>query len=198
MLEDIDGELMQVRASGLADLINVVIEQFEQHCLMAKKIYDQFGHIPDAQTREENGYDIKSNSIIAQTFTAMIVEAFYFDYYFGKNSKTKAENWSKQSPIKQFEQLSINYLNEPNFVNQDLYIKLKELNKVRKRWVHNQSTELGKYQKDLMYLSADGCIQLLREFFEYFYTKDNSCKVAQFTHSVLSEVQLKFKGYNGL
>jgi hypothetical protein len=198
MLEDVDGQLVQIRESGLADLLSVVIEQFELHCQMAKEMYKEFGCIPDIKIQQENGYDARNSAIISQTFTAMIIEAFYFDYYFGKNSKTKAEKWSKQSPMKQFEQLCVNYLNQPEFESLDLHIKLKELNKVRKRWVHNQSTEIGKYRKDLGYLSADGCIQLLREFFEYFHTKDTSCKLAEFTHSVLTELQLNTKGYNGL
>lgn len=198
MLREVDGKLIQIRASGLADLLKVVIEQFQLHCQTCDQIYKQFGCIPDLNTREEHGYDTKSVGIIAQTFTAMTVEAFYFDYYFGKKSKNKAESWSKQSPIKQFEQLSVNYLKQPDFEKLELYAKLKELNKVRKHWIHNQSTEMGKYSKDLGYLSADGCIQLLREFFEYFYVNDDSCTVANVTYSILTEIQMITKGYNDL
>ncbi|MCL1060311.1 hypothetical protein L2729_20310 [Shewanella gelidimarina] len=198
MLKEIDGRLVQIRASGFSDLLKVVIEQFQLHCDTCSKIQKQFGYIPESKVLQQNGYNVKSVSIIAQTFTAMTVEAFYFDYYLGRNSKGKAEKWSQQSPIKQFEQLSVNYLNQQNFEELELYIKLRDLNKVRKHWIHNKSTDIGKYSKDLSFLSADGCIQLLREFFEYFSINDENCTLSKVTYSILSEIQKDTKGYNEL
>lgn len=153
--------------------------------------------VPSYEELENDYPEFKSFNIVSQTFTAMIVEAFYFDYYHGKVSKRKAEEWSKQSPIKQFEQLSKQYLKVSDCKNSDLYSKLCDLNKVRKRWVHNQSTQIGKYKKYLSYLSADGCIQLLREFFLYFYTHDSNCYTASFTYDALTRLQIECKGYSG-
>lgn len=197
MLEQLDEKLVQVRASGLGDLINVVTLQFRQYTSLLQRFYEENGRAPNFEELREEYSEFKSFNIISQTFTAMIVEAFYFDYYHGKVSKGKAEDWSKQSPISQFEQLSEQYLNVPNYKESGIYAQLCDLNKVRKRWVHNQSTQIGKYSKDLNYLSADGCVQLLREFFEYFYTHDCSCVSASVIFEALTQLQIECKGFSG-
>ncbi len=196
MLEQVDEELVQVRASGLGDLINVVALQFRQYTSLLQYFYEENGRAPSHEELKKEYSEFKSLNIISQTFTAMIIEAFYFDYYHGKVSKGKAEEWSKQSPITQFEQLSEQYLNVSDYKESDLYIQLCDLNKVRKRWVHNQSTQIGKYRKDLNYLSADGCVQLLREYFRYFYTYDSSCLTASVSFDALTQLQVECKGFS--
>ncbi|MBR9828901.1 MAG: hypothetical protein GYB41_09690 [Oceanospirillales bacterium] len=197
MLEQVGDELVQVRASGLGKLINVVSLQFRQYISLFQHIYEETGKTPALEEIEKDYSEFTSFNIVAQTFTAMIVEAFYFDYYHGKESKGRAEEWSKQSPIKQFEQLSENFLHATDYKDTDLYVKLNDLNKVRKRWVHNQTAQLGKYKKDLNYLSADGCVQLLREFFSYFHSHDDTCYTALATYNALTQLQIDYKGFCG-
>lgn len=197
MFEQVNEELVQVRASGLYDLINVVALQFRQYTSLLQRFYKENGRPPNYDELKENHPEFKSFNITSQAFTAMIIEAFYFDYYHGKVSKGKAEKWSQQSPIKQFEQLSEQYLTVSDYKESNLYAQLCDLNKLRKRWVHNQSTQIGKYKKDLNYLSANGCIQLLREFFEYFYKYDRSCLTALITLDFLTQLQIECKGFSG-
>lgn len=185
------GKLIQVRASGLGDLLKIVMEQFQLHCYLSKRA-------KEGVEDEDVLFDVKSITIIAQTFTALVVEAFYFDYYYEKHSKSKAEKWSKQSPIKQFEIISVEIFHDADIINSSLYASLKDLNRMRKRWVHNQSTQLGKYRKDLNFISADGCVQLLRELFDYFYHKDSSYLLSKHLFDILSDLQCNAKGYNGL
>lgn len=197
MLSEFEGKIIQVRASGFGDLLLIVVEQFNRHCCLIQNAYEVNGSIPSYETIKKDYPEHKSISIIAQTFTAMVIEAFYFDYYHSRVSKGKAERWSKQSPLNQFTDLSEKFLKVNHSDQAELYSRLENLNKLRKRWVHNQSTQLGKYKKDLDYYNADGCIQLLREFFEYFYTHDPECLIAKVTLDGLTQVQLDNKGFIG-
>ena len=191
MLEEKNGRLTQIRASGMSDLLIVVVQQFQHYCSEAiqLKLKHQTDLTPETIGKEcpEN----KSRVIISQTFTAMVVEAFYFDYKHGKESKSQATKWSKQSPVAQFVQLSDRYLFVKNSENTDLYNKLTDLNKLRKRLVHNESTSLGNYRKDLNYLTPIDCLDLLIELFAYFYKHDRECHTAKFTFDILSEVRNK-------
>jgi len=189
MLEEKDGKLVQVRASGMSDLLMVVIQQFQHYCLEAIYLKLKYKENLTPEIISQECPENKSRTIIAQTFTAMVVEAFYFDYKHGKESKGKAEKWSKQSPLTQFEQLSTNYLKVENVKETSLYKTLSDLSKLRKRWVHNQSTPLGNYIKDLNYLTPIGCLDLLIEFFSYFYEHDQECHTAKFTFDILSDIK---------
>ena len=189
MLEEIDGELVQIRASGMSDLLIVVIQQFQHHCLEAIHLKMKYNEELTPEIISKECPESKSRSIISQTFTAMVIEAFYFDYKHGKESKGKAEKWSKQSPLTQFEQLSRNYLKVKDVKDIDLYSKLSDLSKLRKRWVHNQSTPIGNYKKDLNYLTPIGCLDLLIEFFAYFYEHDRECHIAKFTFDILTDIK---------
>lgn len=189
MLEEKDGELVQVRASGMSDLLMVVIQQFQHYCLEAIHVKLKYKENLTPEIISKECPENKSRSIISQTFTAMVVEAFYFDYKHGKESKSEAEKWSKQSPLNQFEQLSTNYLKVKGVEYSALYKKLSDLNKLRKRWIHNQSTPIGNYKKDLNYLTPIGCLDLLIEFFAYFYEHDKECHTAKFTFNILSNIK---------
>lgn len=198
MIEEIEGKLTQVRASGIADLLKVVTEQFVIHCNTVSLVYEKYGKIPEDQCLVQDNLTAKNQAIISQVFTAMIIEAFYFDYYHGKKSKSKAEEWSKQSPVEQFKYLAQEFWGIENSEDTELYNQLYDLNKVRKRWVHNQSTQLGKYAKDLNYLSADGCIDFLRRFFKFINDQDPSYKAAKLISDHLSSLQFEMKGCTGL
>lgn len=191
MLEEKDGKLVQVRASGMSDLLMVVIQQFQHYCHEAIHLKLKYKENLTPEIISQECPENKSRAIIAQTFTAMVVEAFYFDYKHGKASKGQAEKWSKQSPLTQFEQLSKNYLKVENVKDTALYKTLSDLSKLRKRWVHNQSTPLGNYKKDLNYLTPIGCLDLLIEFFSYFYKHDQECHTAKFTFGILSDIKKK-------
>ena len=189
MLEEKDGELVQIRASGMSDLLIVVIQQFQLHSLEAIHLKLKYKEELTPEIISKECPENKSRTIISQTFTAMVIEAFYFDYKHGKESKGEAEKWSKQSPLTQFEQLSINYLKVKNVKEIDIYKKLSDLSKLRKRWVHNQSTPTGNYNKDLNYLTPIGCLNLLIEFFAYFYEYDRECHTAKFTFNILTDIK---------
>jgi hypothetical protein len=198
MIEEIEGKLIQVRASGIVDLLKVVTEQFVIHCNTVSLVYQKYGKIPEDKCLIQDNLDLKTQGIVSQVFTAMIIEAFYFDYYHGKKSKSKAEEWSKQSPVKQFSSLAKEFWNIENFEEIELYKQLYDLNKLRKRWVHNQSTQFGKYARDLNYLSADGCVEFLRSFFTFVAEQDPSYKAAKIISDHLSALQFNVKGYTGL
>ncbi len=199
MISKINGELVQVRASGLGDLIKIVALQFKEHVQILEQMYHEEGKILNEDEIDKKYPQIKSTGIIAQVFSAMIIEAFYFDYYQGKRSKSKAELWSKKySPIQQFECLSENFLSIDKSNETDLHIKLCLLGKVRIHWVHNKSAPLGNYnKKNLTYFNADQCIQLLRELFYYFYEHDNTCETANLTYKSLTDLQKEYKGFSG-
>lgn len=198
MIEAIEGKLTQVRASGIAELLKVVTEQFIIHCNTVNLVYEKYGKIPEGKLLAQESFDAKTQAIVSQVFTAMIIEAFYFDYSHGKKSKSEAEKWSKQSPVEKFSSLAKKFWNIENIEEIELYKQLHDLNKVRKRWVHNQSTQLGRYRKDLNYLSSDGCVELLRSFFSFVDEQDPSYKAAKLISDYLSALQFNIKGYTGL
>jgi len=198
MIEELEGKLTQVRASGIGDLLAVVTEQFIFHCNTVSQVCEKYGKIPEDECLVQENLTAKNQAIVSQVFTAMIIEAFYFDYYHGKKSKSKAEDWSKQSPVKQFISLAQEFWGIKNVQETELYSQLNDLNKVRRRWIHNQSTQLGNYAKDLNYLSADGCIDFLRRFFIFIDEQDPSYKAAKLISDHFSSLQLQMKGYTGL
>ncbi|HEH9428779.1 TPA: hypothetical protein SIA29_003963 [Aeromonas sobria] len=197
MLEMIDGKIIQKRATGLGKLIKVVAFQFQLYTNILTSIYNEIGKPPTLEQIKEKHPDLLSVNIVAQVFTAMVIEAFYFDYYYEKTSKTRAEEWSKQSPICKFEQITSEFFHIENPKDLTLYKDLKELNTIRIRYIHNKSSEIGKSQRDLNNFSADGCIQLLREFFHFFAKNDPNCLVASLTYKSLTELQINEKGFSG-
>ncbi|WP_288740743.1 hypothetical protein [uncultured Rheinheimera sp.] len=197
MLKSNNGEFEQYRASGIGELLRIVIEQFHIHCSIVREVYETYGKIPDGKILEEQDLSAKSQSIISTVFSGMVIEAFYFDYYQDKNSKTKAEKWSKQSPIKQFESIAAEYLKVDNVTELELHKKLEKFGKVRIYWVHNKSTKLGSYSKALEHSTADGNIQMLRELFEFFAVRDEEYEPSKVFFDLLTELQLNVKGYSG-
>lgn len=197
MLEMIDGKIIQKRATGLGKLMKVVAFQFQLYVNMFTSNYNEIGKPPTLEQIKEKHPEILSVNIVAQVFTAMAIEAFYFDYYYEKTSKTRAEEWSKQSPVCQFEQISSEFFKIENPKDLTLYKDLKELNAIRIRYIHNKSSEIGKSKRDLDYFSADGCIELLRDFFRFFSENDPNCLVASLTYKYLTELQINEKGFSG-
>lgn len=129
--------------------------------------------------------------LIAQTFTAMALEAFYYDYVIEKESKTKAEN--KCSPVARYQYLAETYLGQNNVTDSDLYIQLKALNTLRRHWVHNKSTDLGKYSCPDKYFSPGQCLALLTSVFRLFESNDHSCVVARVSREILEQAQSNVK-----
>lgn len=198
MLKNNNGQLEQYRASGIGELLRIVIEQFHVHCSIVREVCEIYGKIPDGKILEAQNLSARSQSIISTVFSGMVIEAFYFDYYQEKNSKIKAEKWSRKlSPIKQFESIATEYLNVDSAAELELYKKLEKLGKVRIHWVHNKSTKLGSYSKSLEHSTADGNIQLLRELFEFFALRDDAYEPSKVFFDLLTDLQLNVKGYAG-
>lgn len=196
VLAEIDGKIAQIRATGIGELIRVVILQYYGNLGDSLERYRLYG---DAElTREKILEEFPhwfSRWVIAQTFTAMTLEAFYFDYIKEKESKTQAEK--KCSPPEKFKFLAEAHLGLTGKDYAECYSLLKKLNNTRNFWVHNKSAGIGRYKSDQEYFSPDECIALLVRVFKLFYESDRDCHVARFLKEILFEVQENVNSYIG-
>lgn len=192
MLKEIDGDLVQVRGTGLGMILRVVILQADGWAEDFKFLAHKYApnEIP------ENNADIDCPNwtgrwLIAQTFTAMALEAFYYDYVIEKESKTKAEK--KCSPVERYQYLAETYLGQVNVTDSDLYIQLKALNTLRRHWVHNKSADLEKYSCPDKYFSPGQCLALLARVFGLFESNDPSFVTAKVSKEILEQAQSNVK-----
>jgi hypothetical protein len=188
MLKEVNGQLVQVRATGLGKILRVVILQAYEWAEDFKYLAQKYS--PNEIPADQIDIDCPNWSgrwLISQTFTAMALEAFYYDYILEKESKNKAEK--KSSPVARFEYLAENYLGQSSVAESDLYLQLKSLNTVRRHWVHNKSTEFGKYSSPEEHFSPSQCLALLINVFLFFETNDESCTAARVTRKILQQAQ---------
>ncbi|EGR1425834.1 hypothetical protein D8X77_21595 [Vibrio vulnificus] len=189
MLKEIDGELKQIRASNLDRLLKVVVSQELEKVEDFKFLYRKYGGQPLNQELVERECPSWNNRyLIAQTFTAMTLEAFYYDYYVEKESKNKSENEHKQ-PLARFVYLAESYLNQSDVEKSDLYSKLQALNLLRRHWVHHKSTEIGKYSNPESFFTPGECINLIIEVLSLFEKHDQSYLLSSITKKYLVSVQ---------
>ncbi|MEO3684701.1 hypothetical protein ABHN84_20770 [Shewanella vesiculosa] len=192
MLKEIDSELVQVRDSGLGIILRVVI-------LQANGWAEDFKYLAHKYAPNEIPNDIADIDcpnwtgrwLIAQTFTAMALEAFYYDYVLEKESKTKAEK--KCPPVVRYQYLAENYLGQTNVNDSDLYIQLKALNTLRRHWIHNKSTDLGEYSCPEKNFSPGQCLAVLCSVFRLFELNDQSCVSARVSREILEHAQSNIK-----
>ncbi|NLQ24255.1 hypothetical protein HGO26_15395 [Shewanella sp. S-1] len=192
MLKEIDCDLVQVRETGLGMILRVVILQANGWAEDFKFLVHKYA--PNEIPIDNADIDCPNWTgrwLIAQTFTAMALEAFYYDYVIEKESKTKAEN--KCSPVVRYQYLAETYLGQINVTDSDLYIQLKALNTLRRHWVHNKSTDLGKYSCPDKYFSPGQCLALLTSVFRLFESNDHSCIVARVYREILEQAQSNVK-----
>ncbi|MBU1390385.1 MAG: hypothetical protein KJ856_19285 [Gammaproteobacteria bacterium] len=192
MLKEIDCDLVQVRETGLGMILRVVILQANGWAEDFKFLVHKYA--PNEIPIDNADIDCPNWTgrwLIAQTFTAMALEAFYYDYVIEKESKTKAEN--KCSPVVRYQYLAATYLGQINVTDSDLYIQLKALNTLRRHWVHNKSTDLGKYSCPDKYFSPCHCLALLTSVFRLFESNDHSCIVARVYREILEQAQSNVK-----
>ncbi|KZM43033.1 hypothetical protein OA92_09660 [Marinomonas sp. SBI22] len=192
MLKEVNGQLVQVRATGLGKILRIVVLQAYEWAEDFKYLVQKY--TPNEIPTDQIDIDCPNWSgrwLISQTFTAMALEAFYYDYILEKESKNKAEKQS--SPVSRFEYLAENYLGQSNVTENDLYHQLKALNTVRRHWVHNKSTEFGKYKTPEEHFSPSQCLALLVNVFLFFEVNDESCTAAKVTREILQQEQQKIK-----
>ena len=128
-----------------------------------------------------------SRWIVSQTFTAMSLEAFYFDYI--QNNSSKNQVGKRRTPPERFQYICQGLLKISSEKTEKLLNKLILLDKTRTHWVHNKSDEFESYQKVQEFFSPDECIQILLEVFELISNHDSNCIVARETMHILKKVQ---------
>lgn len=188
MLVERDGEIIQTRASALGDLIKVVILQQYGKLDDFKERYEKYGgvHLSKSQIDSEWPNWI-SRWIIAQTFTAMALEAFYYDYIQNEVSKTQADK--NRTPPQRFEYICVHHLGVNSCEIKPCLDRLLMLNDTRNHWVHNKSAEFEKYKKVKDFFSPEECIQLLMDVFNIIAKHDSNCVVARETYLILKQTQ---------
>jgi hypothetical protein len=192
MLADVAGKIVQIRASGLGDLIRIIILQQYEKLDDFKKRYTKYGAEKLSIERiEEEWPSWNSRWIVAQAFTAMALEAFFYDYILEKESKTQADK--KSNPPKRFEYINNTYFKSTDSKFIECHNELIALNKTRNHWIHNKSAELEKYKKIQYHFSPDECICLLISVFDIFSKHDKDYVVAPVTLDILLSVQQHVK-----
>ena len=188
MLVDENGVIHQERASALGDLVKIVILQQYDKLNDFKHLYVKFGGktIPKEQMEIECPSWV-SRWIVSQTFTAMSLEAFYFDYI--QNNSSKNQAGKRRTPPERFQYICQGLLKISSDKTEKLLNKLILLDKTRTHWVHNKSAEFESYQKVQEFFSPDECIHILLEVFELISNHDINCIVARETINILKQVQ---------
>jgi hypothetical protein len=188
MLVDKNGVIHQERASALGELVKIVVLQQYDKLNDFKHLYVKFGGktIPKEQMEIECPSWV-SRWIVSQTFTAMSLEAFYFDYI--QNNSSKNQAGKRRTPPERFQYICQGLLKISLDKTEKLLNKLILLDKTRTHWVHNKSDEFESYQKVQEFFSPDECIQILLEVFELISIHDSNCIVARETMYILNQVQ---------
>lgn len=188
MLIDENGVIHQERASALGELVKIVVLQQYDKLIDFKYLYRKFGGktIPKEQMEIECPSWV-SRWIVSQTFTAMSLEAFYFDYI--KNNASKTQEGKRRTPPQRFQYICQDLLNISLDETEKLLNKLTLLDKTRTHWAHNKSAEVESYKKVQEFFSPDECIQILLEVFELVSNHDSNCIVARETMLILKQVQ---------
>jgi len=189
-------EVIQFRASSLENLIRIVGFQFKHNCNEMKLIYSNFGKEPTIEQINELCPEYFDRTITSTVFTGMVIEALLYDYAVVKRSKTYAEKVSGKPIDIEFSEIARDILGKESCEENELSARLEKFKKVRVHFVHNKSTEIGKYnKKNLDYLSPDGCLQLLIDFFKYFSNFDQEYTLAQLTLEHLKDLQVTARGF---
>ncbi len=192
MLKEINEQLIQIRGSGLGMLLRVVILQAygwaEDFAFLVHK-YEPLEIPIDAPDIDCS--DWTARWLIAQTFSAMVLEAFYYNYILEKESKSKADNHC--SPILRYKYIAEKYLGQKEVLESDMYAQLNALNKLRRHWVHNKSSDLEGYSCPEKYFSPGMCLALLTSVFHLFEKNDHLCIDARVIREILEKAQSHIK-----
>lgn len=188
MLVDENGVIHQERASALGDLVKIVVLQQYDKLNDFKHLFHKFGGktIPKEQMEIECPSWV-SRWLVSQTFTAMSLEAFYFDYI--QNNASKTQEGKRRTPPQRFQYICQDILKISSAKTEPLLNKLILLDKTRTHWAHNKSAEFENCKKVQEFFSPDECIQILFEVFELISNHDSNCIVARETMSILKQVQ---------
>ncbi|CCN81248.1 hypothetical protein VIBNISFn27_110009 [Vibrio nigripulchritudo SFn27] len=188
MLTENNGEISQVRASAFGTLLHVVVLQQVEKLEDFKDRFRRFGciNLPKEKITEEwpSWY---SRWVVAQTFTAMALEAFYFDYIQANASPTQAKK--KRTPPERFSYICNDLLGVDQVDTKSCLCKLEKLNMTRNHWVHNKSATFEEYEKVKAFFSPDECISLIVNVLSIIADNDPDCILARETLIVLTQVQ---------
>jgi hypothetical protein len=136
-------------------------------------LYSTFGKVPDPDVIEDLCPEYFDRTITATVFTGMVLEALLYDYASVKRSKSYADKVSFKTLENEFIAIAKDLLQLAGPREKELSERLTGFRKVRKYFVHNKSSEPGKgVNYNLDFLSPDGCVQLLIDVAEYFYSHD--------------------------
>lgn len=192
MLVDDGGVIRQERASAIGELVRIVILQNLDKSNDFKFLYKKFGaHHLNQLSREQIEAECPSyfgRWIVAQTFTAMSLEAFYYDYIQNNASKTQADK--KRKPPERFKFICYELLKISSDKIDNLVNKVTLLDKTRTHWAHNKSADIANYRKAVDFFSPDECVGILTEVFEVIFEYDRDYILAREISLILKQVQL--------
>lgn len=192
MLVENGGVIRQERASAIGELVRIVILQNLDKLNDFKFLYKKFDadHL-NQLSREQIEAECPSyfsRWIVAQTFTAMSLEAFYYDYIQNNASKTQADK--KRTPPERFKFICYELLKISSDKIDNLVNKITLLDKTRTHWVHNKSADFANYRKAADFFSPDECVGILTEVFEVIFKYDRDYILAREISFKLKQVQL--------
>ncbi|AIS58340.1 hypothetical protein ABF162_25350 (plasmid) [Vibrio coralliilyticus] len=131
MLRKVNEQVVQVRSSGIGDLLKIVILQAIDWANDFKYLVRKYDHNSiSSEIILSDCPNWDSRWLISQTFTAMVLEALYYDYILEKESKNQAEK--KCSPVSRYAYIAENYLGQSDVIESELYIQLSDLNLMRR------------------------------------------------------------------
>ncbi|MDN4503704.1 hypothetical protein QX776_14940 [Alteromonadaceae bacterium BrNp21-10] len=192
MLIDDGGIIRQERASAIGELVRIVILQNFDKLNDFKFLYKKFGaNQLNKLTREQIEAECPNyfgRWIVAQTFTAMSLEAFYYDYIQNKKSKNQVNK--RRTPPERFKFIYYELLKVSSEKIDKLLNKITQLDKTRTHWAHNKSADFINYKKAADFFSPDECLGILTEVFEFVFEYDRDYVLAREINLKLKQVQL--------
>lgn len=196
MLKVENGEVVQCRASSLDKMIRILGFQFKHYCSEMKLIYSTYGKNATPQQIEELCPEYFDRSVTATVFAGMILEAFFYDYSVVRRSKTFADKVSNKRINVEFKEIAKEILGLDGQEETEVANRLERFKDVRVHFVHNKSTEVGKYnKKNLDYLSPDGNLQLVIDILDYFHKRDSEYLLSQLVLDNLRSLQIQERGF---
>lgn len=192
MLIDDGSVIRQEKASAIGELVRIVVLQSIEKSNDFKFLYNKWGaNQLKKLTRDKIEKDCPSyfgRWIVAQTFTAMSLEAFYYDYIRNAASKTQADK--KRTPPERFKFIFYELLDVGSERIDDLMNKITLLDKTRTHWAHNKSADFVNYKKVVNFFSPDKCVEILNAVFELVLECDRNYILAREVSLMLKKVQL--------
>ncbi|MGF1701155.1 hypothetical protein L4D09_12730 [Photobacterium makurazakiensis] len=190
MLESKNDILYQSRASGLGQLIRIVAFQYKHYCHEIRVMFDDFGGYPEPKVISENFPEFFDRTITTTVFTGMAIEAFLYDFSVVNVSKTYADKVENRTLDDEFEDIVNKVIGDDASEFQEIKQRLTSLKLSRNHFVHNKSTQMGKYNtKSVDWLTPNMCMNLLIDVMTFFELHKPNYLLSSYTRKTLEEVK---------